>query len=29
MVSEELAEALRRHPRMMQTALTQPFVGHA
>ena len=28
-LSEELAEALRRQPGMMQTALTQEFVGHA
>ena len=28
-MSEELAEALRRQPGMMQTALTQAFVGHA
>ena len=26
---EELVEALRRQPGMMQTALTQTFVGHA
>ena len=28
-MSEELVEALRRQPGMMQTALTQAFVGHA
>ena len=28
-MSKELAEALRRQPGMMQTALTQAFVGHA
>ena len=28
-MSEELVQALRRQPRMMQTALTQAFVGHA
>ena len=28
-MSEELVEALRRQPGMMQTALTQTFVGHA
>ena len=28
-MSEELAETLRRQPGMMQTALTQAFVGHA
>ena len=28
-VSEELLEALRRQPGIMQTALTQAFVGHA
>ena len=28
-MSEELVEALPRQPRMMQTALTQAFVGHA
>ena len=28
-MSEELVEVLRRQPGMMQTALTQAFVGHA
>ena len=28
-MSEELVEALRRQPGMIQTALTQAFVGHA
>ena len=28
-MSDELVEALRRQPRMMQTALTQAFAGHA
>ena len=28
-MSEELVEALQRQPGMMQTALTQAFVGHA
>ena len=28
-MSEEVVEALRRQPGMMQTALTQAFVGHA
>ena len=28
-MSEELVEAMRRQPGMMQTALTQAFVGHA
>ena len=28
-MSEELVEALRRQPGVMQTALTQAFVGHA
>ena len=28
-MSEELVEALRRQPEMMQTALTQAFVAHA
>ena len=28
-ISEELLEALRRQPGMMQTPLTQAFVGHA
>ena len=28
-MSEELVEALRRQPEMVQTALTQAFVGHA
>ena len=28
-MSEELVEALRRQPGMMQTTLTQAFVGHA
>ena len=28
-MSEELVEALLRQPGMMQTALTQAFVGHA
>ena len=28
-ISQALVEALRRHPGMMRTALTQAFVGHA
>ena len=28
-MSEQLVEVLRRQPGMMQTALTQAFVGHA